>query len=133
MLIRVHAPGRFTILQTANEIQLICFTGIAAPRRVAVVSPTVHRRRASRTDNVVASKRTLDMRTRPGRPSVSKVDQPLAFPAHCIARTLVVTGCHFGEPEVGAHTTGLIPNVDVVWDDERGDGFVAASVLDVLK
>jgi len=74
------------------------------------------------------------MRTRPGRPSVSKVDQPLAFPAHCIARMLVVTGYHFGEPEAGVRSraTGLIPNVDVVWDDESGDGKVAASVLDVL-
>ena len=63
---------------------------------------------------------------------MGKVDQPLAFPAHCIARSLVVTGCHFGEPEVGAHKTGLIPNVDVVWVDESGDGKVAASVIDVL-
>lgn len=72
------------------------------------------------------------MRTRPGRPSVSKVDQPLAFPAHCIARTLDVTGCHFGEPEAGVQATGLIPNVNVVWDDGRGDRNVAASVRDVL-
>jgi len=72
------------------------------------------------------------MHTRPGRPSVSKVDQPLAFPAHCITRTLDVTGCHFGEPEAGVQASGLIPNVDVVWDDKSGDGKVAASVLDVL-